>query len=62
MDKIMEQYNKVFDEQGNIRKCGREECKKLIELCEAFQSDIDFGSLQTGFMNVKNIKKLVNKE
>lgn len=54
-------YNNVFDENDLIKAVGREHTKCLIEACEQFSSNTDFGSKDTGFMNVTNIKMLRNK-
>jgi hypothetical protein len=55
---MLEKYKKVFDEDGEIRLCGREACKDLIMACEEKYAQIDFGNTQTGMMNVENIKKV----
>ena len=54
-------YDDVFDEDGEIKQVGRERTKRLIEACEQFSSNTNFGSKITGFMNVTNIKALRNK-
>lgn len=54
-------YNNVFDENDSIKAVGRGHTKYLIEACEQFSSNTDFGSKNTGFMNVANIKMLRNK-
>lgn len=54
-------YNDVFDEDDEIKQVGRERTKRLIEACEQFSSNTNFGSKITGFMNVTNIKALRNK-
>lgn len=54
-------YNDVFDENDSIKAVGREHTKRLIEACEQFSSNIDFGNKSTGFMNVSNIKMLRTK-
>lgn len=55
MEEILELYNKVFDEDGNIKPCGRESCKQLIiKMSEKFPEE-DFGSKETGFMNTDTI-------
>ena len=61
MEKVIEQYKKVFDEEGNVKLCGREACKKLIELCSEIVPNVDFSSLESGFMNVKNIQEFVKE-
>ena len=54
-------YDEVFDETGAVKAVGREHTKALIEACEQYSSNTDFGSKDTGFMNVDNIKLLRNK-
>lgn len=60
-DKIINQYNKVFDENKKVKNCGREECKNLIELMNKEYPNIDFGSLKTGFMNLEIINLIMKK-
>jgi hypothetical protein len=55
---MFEKYEKVFDENGNIKACGRDACKDLIRECTNKWPDIDFGNADTGMMNVENIKKM----
>lgn len=55
---MVEKYRRVFDNNGNIKPCGREACKDLISACEQLCPDIDFGDNKTGMMHVVNIKKL----
>lgn len=55
-------YNQVFTEEGEVKICGREKCKKLIRFCvkeyaKNHTDVIDFGDEKTGFMNIENIKK-----
>lgn len=58
---LEEQYNKVFDSNGRIKPCGREECIKLITLCQSLDpSGTFYGSKETGAMHIENIKKLYN--
>ena len=59
---LKDQYEKVFDKEGNIKPCGRVECMKLITLCYALdKSGTDYGNVDTGNMNVENIKKLYSE-
>lgn len=53
-------YDKVFDETGAIKAVGRDCTKSLIEACEQFSDNVDFGNKSTGFMNVENIQLLKN--
>ena len=50
-----QQFEKVFDEEGNVKACGREACKELINMCKVQDSQTDFGDPMTGMMNVRNI-------
>lgn len=59
MNMIKEQYNIVFDELGNVRNCGRNNCILLIKLLNDEFPDVDFGNEETGFMNIKNIKEKI---
>lgn len=60
-------YNDVFDENNNVRPCGRDTCKTLIAFCNNANPDIIennaeyFGSLETGHMNIENIQKYARK-
>lgn len=54
-------YDDVFDEEGKVKAVGRKHTKALIEACEQYSQEIDFGNKSTGFMNVENIKLLRNK-
>lgn len=53
-------YDKVFDETGAVKAVGRDCTKSLIEVCEQFSDNIDFGNKFTGFMNIENIQLLRN--
>ena len=50
-------FDEVFEPDGNIRSCGREACKKLITIMQEQFPGVDFGNLETGCMNVENIKR-----
>lgn len=60
MDNIKKLYDEIFTDNGDIKSCGREKCKELIALLETTYPNIDFGNKNTGFMNVKNIKEIIN--
>lgn len=47
-------YQVCFDEQDNIRPCGREACKKLIR----FLGGQPYGDPDTGMMHTDTIKAL----
>lgn len=67
MDEFKTLYSEVFDENGNVRNCGREKCKKLINACqtmyeEKYGKTKDFGNNENGFMKIKAIKNFAKKE
>ena len=51
-------YSEVFDEQGNVKACGREKCIELIEICSELDPFNYYGDSKLGFLNEKNIFKL----
>lgn len=59
MNTIKEQYEKVFDQDWNIRNCTRVECMKLIEMLGEKFPDEDFGNDKTRFLNTEHIRKLM---
>lgn len=62
--KFKELYDKAFDENGDIKNCGRNLCKALIREANALRPDLTknqslyFGNCKTGFMNITTIKTL----
>lgn len=61
-EKLIEAYEKVFDEQGMVKNCGRDACISLIEECEKVKIQVYFGDSQTGRMDIDAIKWLVTNE
>ena len=59
-ESFLEAYNLVFDENNNVKLCGRDKCKNLIikSLVLSGREDNYFGSVKTGIMDVKNIISL----
>ena len=51
-------YDLVFDENGNIKACGREICKELIILANQIEKNVKHGDETTGMMEVDTIKSL----
>ena len=49
-------FHQVFDENGNVRNCGRQNCQELIAAAKA-ASPI-YGNEANGMMNVEAIKAL----
>ena len=60
-EKILKLYGMVFDENGEIRVCGREKCKSLIYACRNLDPNTYFGDTTYGFMEVDAIKDLWEK-
>lgn len=63
---FLEAYYAVFNEKGQILVCGRENTYRLIALAKRLGGQIagyehlDYGSVETGFMNVFHIQALKN--
>lgn len=58
-----EQYFEVFDEKtGEVNLCGRDACKRLMQMCSQLYPDVIFGSMDTGYMNIKAIKDAARKQ
>ncbi len=55
---FVEQFDKVFDKDGNVKACGRDNCKKLISMANAISNEANYGDIQTGMMNVVSMKSL----
>lgn len=53
-------YNAVFDSNGDVRACGRDACKRLIEAINS-KSDLNVGNAETGVMNVDVLKSEYNR-
>lgn len=53
VDELLKQISIVFDDNFNIKACGRQECKKLIKLLQEKCSLINFGNAETGFINIE---------
>lgn len=50
-------FNLVFDEQNNIKPCGRQTTIKLMEELSRIYPDENFGNIKTGFMNIETVLK-----
>ena len=55
---LLNYYDRVFDQNGNIKPCGRFTCQRLIELSDKLEPGISHGDAKTGMMKVKKIKGL----
>ena len=54
-------FHNVFDENEEVKLCGREHCKALIiAMEEAFPGEL-FGNRETGFMDVFKIRRYYHK-
>jgi len=60
-EKFFKQYNKVFNKDGSMKLCGREECKKLMLICGRIKPNVDFGVINAGFLNTAAIKELAQE-
>lgn len=55
---FLEKYSEVFDSNDNVIACGRVKCIELIREAKKIDKDTDYGSEDTGYMNVENMKNL----
>lgn len=59
-EKFKKVYVEVFDDNGNVKVCGRNKCKELIELSDTLE-DGSHGSMDTGIMGTESIKNLYQR-
>lgn len=57
-EEFLAQYNRVFDTDGKVKLCSREECKKLIELANKINPEVNYGRIRFGMMEIENMHKL----
>lgn len=55
---FLEKYSEVFDLNDNVIACGRVKCIELIREAKKIDKDTDYGSEDTGYINVENMKNL----
>ena len=55
---FLEVYDEVFDENGNVKLCGREKCFQLIKLADKVEKGVSHGNLKTGHMYIEYMHKL----
>lgn len=58
VDMDMQNFNKVFNSDGTVKLCGRENCKKLIKEADTLEPGIQHGNIESGYMDIKSIKRL----
>jgi len=62
LERFEAQYHLVFDEEGNVKACGRRACIALMEMCHDItgRPTTDFGnpSDYDGRMNIPAIKEV----
>ena len=51
--KVREQLDRVFTQNGEVKACGRAECRKAIQAASEFYPGVDFGNIETGIMNLQ---------
>lgn len=54
LEQLRDSYEDVFDENDQIKNCGRVACMRLIHLMKKYSS-ADLGNVDTGVMNVETI-------
>lgn len=61
ISKFIKLYNEVIDNNGNIKVCGRDKCKELIEISDKLDKNTYYGNIDTGMLNIEALKALHNK-
>lgn len=56
--KVQRRIQKVFTDDNKVKACGRDECRKLIEVAKEVDSKTYYGDIYTGLMNIDNMIKL----
>ena len=61
IDKVKELYPVVFSPSGDVKLCGRDNCINLMEALSRIFDGVDFGDLNTGYMNTDIVKEYCNR-
>ena len=51
--RVREQLDRVFTSTGEVKACGRDECRKAIQAASEFYPGVNFGNIETGVMDLK---------
>ena len=54
-------YHQVFDEEGNIKACGRDTCFALIVVADEVEPEISHGDTHRNFVYSKKMHSLYKK-
>ena len=58
LEKLKDEYQDVFTEDGNVKACGRILCQHLMYTLKKFRPNAELGNLETGVMNVEVVKNV----
>lgn len=62
IEKFNKQYKVVFNDNGEIKVCGRDACKELISLAEKIDKEnAPYGDHKDGFVNIDKMHALYEK-
>ena len=53
---LKDDYQAVFDEDDNVKACGRALCLRLMYTLKKFRPNAELGNFETGEMNIKVVK------
>ena len=56
LKELKDDYQAVFDEDDNVKACGRALCLRLMYTLKKFRPNADLGNFETGEMNIKVVK------
>lgn len=61
ISKFTRLYSEVIDNSGNVKACGRDKCKELIEISDKLDKNTYHGNIDTGMLHIDALKVLYNK-
>lgn len=50
---VRDQLDRVFTQNGEVKACGRAECRKAIQAASEFYPGVNFGNIETGIMDLQ---------
>ena len=56
LKELKDDYQAVFDEDDNVKACGRALCLRLMYTLKKFRPNAELGNFETGEMNIKVVK------
>lgn len=61
INQFLNQFNIVIDDDNKVKKCGRDNCKKLINLADSLETNVKHGCIDSGMIDIEKIVALKDK-